>query len=94
MTLEGIEGSTLHITTLLRRLQWAPASKAPGRYEVWSPSDSDIDEVVIPLNPESGDYRQLLERARRYLLHRYGSEAERIEALILISAAADLDSTQ
>ncbi|WP_426171645.1 hypothetical protein [Microbacterium sp. DWRC1-3] len=94
MTLYGTGDSTLHITALLRRLQWAPASKAPGRYEVWSPRDSDLEEVIVPLNPESGDYLQLLNRARRYLLHRYGSEAERIEALILISATADLDSTQ
>lgn len=94
MSLDSVADPSQHITALLRRLAWAPTSKALGRYEVWSPNDSETEEVIVPINPENGDYRQLLERARNYLLHRYGSEAERIEALLVITAAADLDATQ
>ncbi len=94
MSLQSFSDPAEHVTALLRRLSWAPASKSPGRYEVWSPADNEDEEVIVPINPENGDYAQLLERARRYLLRRYGSEAERIEALLLVAAAADLDAAR
>lgn len=94
MSFQSFTDPAEHVTALLRRFSWAPASKSPGRYEVWTPSDDGDEEVIVPINPENGDYSQLLERARRYLLRRYGSEAERLEALLLIAAAADLDATR
>ncbi|MEV5069015.1 hypothetical protein MRBLMI12_000576 [Microbacterium sp. LMI12-1-1.1] len=94
MSLELATDAAEIVTALLRRLSWAPASKALGRYEVWTPEETDSDEVIVPINPEAGDYAVLLERARRHILRRYGAEAERLEALLLISAAADLDSTK
>lgn len=94
MSLQSFSDPAEHVTALLRRLAWAPASKSPGRYEVWSPADDEDEEVIVPINPANGDYSQLLDRARRYLLRRYGSEAERIEALLIVAAAADLDATR
>lgn len=82
------------VTAMLRHFDWSPASKALGRYEVWTLAENDAAEVVIPLDPQKGDFNDLVERALRQLLGRYGSEAERVRELLLLTASADLDSTQ
>jgi len=82
------------VTAMLRHFDWSPTSKATGRYEIWTLPDKDSGEVLVPLDPAKGDFAELVQRALRQLLVRYGMEAERVQALLLLSASADLDSTQ
>ena len=81
------------VTTLLRRFEWTPTAKVPGRYEVWTLSD-ETGEMIVPLDPSFGDYEVLLERVHRRLIARYGDQVEKLEAFFAIASAADLQATQ
>lgn len=87
-----VESETL--TALLRYFDWAPRSKVPGRYEVWSPDESDDSELIIPLNPRMGDYDELLTRAHRYVLSHYGRAARDLTRMLTLRHRAGLNSTQ
>jgi hypothetical protein len=82
------------LTALLRHFHWAPTSKEPGRYEVWTTQDSPGDEVVIPLDPEKGDFSGLLNRARYALLSHYGRPAYDLLDMLTAQVNAALDATQ
>lgn len=82
------------LTAVLRHFDWSPASKAPGRYEIWTPEDSDDDQVLMPLDPSRGDYIALLERAQRTILAQYGRAARELLDTIEMRARTGLDSTQ
>ena len=85
------------LTAVLRHFDWAPVSKAPGIYEVWAPNEDDTSEeeqVLLPLDPDRGDYAYLLERAQRLVLAHYGRAAREILSTIRMSTAALLSTTQ
>ena len=83
------------VTAMLRHFDWSPTSKAVGRYEIWTLPDTDEStEVLVPLDPARGDFEDLVSRALRQMLGRYGGEAERLQALLVLSASADLDATK
>lgn len=88
---------TQMITAVLRHFDWSPVSKAPGLYEVWAQDEDDADEeeqVLVPLDPDRGDYRYLLERAQRVVLAHYGRVARDLLNTIRMSTEAVLNTTQ
>lgn len=83
------------MTALLRHFNWAPKSKVPGRYEVWAATrEREDDEVIVPLDPEKGDFATLLDRARYVLLSHYGRPAYELLDMLQAQVDAALDSTQ
>lgn len=80
-------------TALLRNFDWAPTSKVPGKYEVWTHSGS-YDEILVPLDPDKRDFNPLLDRVLRTLLHKYGNDAARVRDLLTLRLSASLASTQ
>jgi hypothetical protein len=80
-------------TALLRHFDWAPTSKVPGKYEVWT-LDGSYDEILVPLDPAKGDFDPLLDRAWRTLLSKYGHDAARVRDLLTLRLSANLASTQ
>jgi hypothetical protein len=89
---DSIDTETL--TALLRHFHWAPTSKEPGRYEVWTAQDSPNREVIVPLDPEKGDFAGLLDRARYTLLSQYGRPAYDLLDMLRAQIKAALDATQ
>lgn len=81
------------VVALLRHFgyRWRPG--VPGRYEVWSVPDTD-GEILVPLDPESGDFAALLTRAVRTVIAEQGSAARSTYDLLNLRASAALDSTQ
>ena len=57
---DSVEAETL--TALLRHFHWAPTSKEPGRYEIWTTQDNPSNEVIVPLDPTKGDFAGLVEQ--------------------------------
>ncbi|MEU8306892.1 hypothetical protein AB0C84_25380 [Actinomadura sp. NPDC048955] len=88
------EVETETLTALLRYFDWAPRSKVPGRYEVWSADESDDKELIIPLNPSMGDYNELLIRAHRFVISQYGRAARELSRTLNLRFRAGLNSTQ
>jgi len=88
---------TQMITAVLRHFDWSPVSKAPGLYEIWTPDTEDASEeeqVLLPLDPDRGDYTDLLERAQRIVLSHYGRAARDLLNTIRMSTEALLSTTQ
>jgi hypothetical protein len=83
------------ITAVLRHFDWSPASKAPGLYEVWKPDeDLDDEQVLLPLDPNRGDYEYLMGRAQRAVLDHYGRAARELLDVIKMRTRARLNCTQ
>jgi hypothetical protein len=82
------------LTALLRHFNWAPTSKVPGRYEIWTTRDREDDEVIVPLDPQKGDFAGLLDRARYVMLSQYGRAAYELLDMLRAQASAALDATQ
>lgn len=81
------------VTALLRHFDWGPTAKLPGKYEVWTRLGSP-DEVLVPLDPNRGDFGSLLDRAFRTVMLRDGAEASRVLDLLKVKVSSVLDSTQ
>ena len=77
------------LTTLLRYFHWAPVSGEPGRYEVWTTSGSG-GEIIVPLDPDRGDYYALVERGMRAILGKYGRIAQEVTSTLEMSEKAFL----
>jgi hypothetical protein len=78
----------------LRHFEWSPTSRNPGRYEVWTPDEEpESEEILVPLDPQRGDYNVLMERARRALLTHYGRAARDVSAILDMRTNAALDTT-
>lgn len=90
-TNQGPERAVL--TALLRHFDWSPKTGVPSLYEVWQGEDSSL-EVLVPLDPERGDFSALVERAKRQLLSTYGPSAQRVESTLTMRAKASLDATE
>lgn len=85
------------ITAVLRHFDWSPESKAPGLYEIWTPDTDDAPEgeqVLLPLDPQRGDYAYLLERAQRLVLAHYGRAARELLNTFKLSVESALSTTQ
>lgn len=80
-------------TALLRHFSYGPSAKVPGRYEVWTTRDTDR-EILVPLNPESGDFAVLLSRAVRAIFAERGDAAHRVFDLLTLKVDSALASTQ
>lgn len=97
MTVVVTEGSAIEragiTTALLRHFDWAPTSKVPGKYEVWTTTGSEM-EVLVPLDPQRGDFNLLLDRALKALSHTHGGEVSSVHNLLALRRAGNLDSTQ
>lgn len=84
------------ITAVLRHFDWSPISKAPGLYEVWTPDTEDEleeEQVLLPLDPQRGDYEYLIERAQHLVLAHYGRAARELLNTIKMSSDASLGTT-
>jgi hypothetical protein len=82
------------LTALLRHFEWSPSSKLPGRYEIWTPEEGADEEILVPLDPDRGDYNALVERARRSVMVHYGRAARDIAAVLDMRTSAQLDTTR
>ncbi|PZF09193.1 hypothetical protein DEJ25_15300 [Curtobacterium sp. MCPF17_011] len=92
MSTLGTQDDVELATTLLRHFEWTPSSGVPGKFEVWTRPDRS-DEVLVPLDPQRGDFDQLVARALASVRRLYGSEAEKLQGLLKAVHSAVLDST-
>ena len=65
------------VISLLRKFEWTITSELPDRYQVWRNKLMPTQEILLPIDPEKGDYKQLLRRAFRTLVYEHGAEIER-----------------
>jgi hypothetical protein len=82
------------LTALMRHFEWAPRSRTSNLYEVWGPEDDEDEEVLVPLDPQRGDFAVLLQRARRSVISQYGIAARRLWDTLELQTKALLDATQ
>lgn len=82
------------LTALLRHFHWAPSARELGLYEVWTAQDSPDSQVIVPLDPQRGDFRGLLDRAQHLLLSNYGQVARDLLEMLQAQIDAALDETQ
>ncbi|MEJ7634431.1 hypothetical protein [Aeromicrobium sp.] len=92
----SLEEQSRSVTALLRHFAWARVAARDGLYEVWRPEDDPTDdlEVVVPLDPNRGDFGALLQRAKSQVLRTYGESARQADELFILRSRASLDSTQ
>lgn len=91
-----LEEQSRSLNALLRHFEWLRVSSRAGIYEVWRPEEDADDEleVIVPLDPDRGDFTGLVQRAKRQVLQTYGEAARQADQLFLLRDRAALDSTQ
>jgi hypothetical protein len=83
------------VVALLRHFNWSQASLVNGLYEVWTDNTRGSDEeILVPLDPQRGDFEKLVDRARRAIVTRYGREASDLTGILNMRRSAVLDSTR
>jgi hypothetical protein len=79
------------LTALLRHFDWAVTGRNENLYEVWSYQG---DDVVVPLDPNRGDFAALLQRAQDLLQRRYGRLADEVIETLTVRTQGILDATR
>lgn len=90
------EPSAETLRVLLRHLAWTPRDASGAPYELWHPvgRDGDEDQLLVPTDPERGDFDALVRRATQSILRRYGVVADRFVREVEMRQAGVLDSTR
>ena len=65
----------LLLQQILETIGWSQVGGATGLFAAWSPSEDSDEELLVPLNPEKGDYAVMLRRARNRLVHYVDAES-------------------
>lgn len=94
MTTSSVHSELEMLTALLRHFEWAPRSRTSNLYEVWGSGGDEEEEVLVPLDPQRGDFDMLLQRARRSVISQYGVAARRLWETLEMQTRAFLDVTQ
>ncbi|WP_433202809.1 hypothetical protein ACQP1G_12935 [Nocardia sp. CA-107356] len=81
------------IESLLLEFNWHKTVDMPGLYQVWRNESRTTQEIILPLDPNKGDYRSLLRRAFQILLTEHGSDVERTANLFSIRQKSDGNSS-
>lgn len=85
---------SLLLSATLGRYGWERESGEPGRFETWVHPDNVDQIVLLPLNPEKGDFPHLLERAQRAFASLASVDAMRHFETLLQATRASLDATR
>jgi len=82
------------LTAVLRHFDWTPTAGAQGVYQVWTKDDQADAELILPLDPQRGDYEPMLQRVQAYVFRQYGRAARELWNLLSAQHTADLRSTR
>lgn len=82
------------LQTLLSGMGWVRVGGTLGAFSAWSQSFDADDEILVPENPNKGDYEPMLRRARNRIVHQHGFAAQEALATVIVRSTAMLDATK